>query len=128
MSTVGPIQLDILSAAEVVEEAGATSLPAFSKSTIARAVESAGDRFNKDWSTGGRALTKKLGQNAPAFRGIAPTTENAQGIVDNILSHPVKTVFGDYTYDAYNSLGQGARFDIGTNRFVGFLDRGRATR
>jgi hypothetical protein len=73
-------------------------------------------------------LAKKLGQNAPAFRGIAPTISNAQAIVRTILSSPVRTVFGNVTYDVYDSSGQGARFSIATNAFEGFIDASRASR
>jgi hypothetical protein len=83
-------------------------------------------------SVGARALAKKLGHAESggyrsAFDGLAATTENAQTAVQQIMSSPSRTVFGNRTYDVYDALGRGARFDKQGN-FVTFLEAAKATR
>lgn len=107
---------------------GATELSTFSHSTIDEAVDAVAEPYNKSISEGARALSKRLGAESGPFQGISATTENAQAIVRDILENPTRTVFGSRTYDVYNALGQGARFDVATNRFIGFLDETIATR
>jgi hypothetical protein len=107
---------------------GPTELPAFSQSTVNEGVESAAEPYNKYISEGARALDKRVGAGSAPFQGIDASTESAQAIVRDILEYPTKTVFGARTYDVYNTFGQGARFDVGTNRFITFLDENIATR
>jgi RHS repeat-associated protein len=120
--------LSIDAASAVTGESAAGALPAFSQSTIDEGIASVASPFNKSISVGQRALEKKLGQGASAFRGIQPTTENAEAIVLSILRSPTRTVSGSETYDVYNAAGQGARFNISDNSFVGFLDASIASR
>ncbi len=104
------------------------ALPAFSRSSIDDAVTSVSRRHNDQISVGARAIDKRLGDNSAPFQGIEATTANAQAIVTDILESPTHTVFGQRTYDVYNAAGQGARFDVSSNRFITFLDETIATR
>jgi hypothetical protein len=83
-------------------------------------------------SVGARAIAKKLGHAesggyTSAFEGLAPTTENAQSAIQQILANPSRTVFDKQGYDVYDALGRGARFDMQGN-FKGFLEASKATR
>ena len=103
-------------------------MPTFSESTVDDLVRAVDQPYNKALSEGARALAKKLGDQAPSFRGIAATDANASAIARDILENPVYTVFGNKTYDIYNAAGQGIRFNVSDNSFVGFLDRSIASR
>ena len=88
--------------------------------------------YNSDISVGARELSKKFGHARSggyrsAFEGVSATTEGAQSAVQQILSNPSRTVFGKKTYDGYDALGRGARFDMKGN-FGGFIEASRATR
>ncbi len=104
------------------------ALPAFSRSSIDDAVTSVSRRHNDQITVGARAIDKRLGDNSAPFQGIEATTANAQALVTDILESPTHTVFGQRTYDVYNAAGQGARFDVSSNRFITFLDETIATR
>ncbi|WP_437591716.1 SpvB/TcaC N-terminal domain-containing protein [Sorangium sp. So ce1000] len=111
---------------------GGVQLPAFAASSIESAAGQMAHPASSQISVGARALAKKLahaqsGGYISAFEGIAPTIESAQSVVQQIMSSPSRTVFGKRTYDVYNALGRGARFDMQGN-FVTFLEAGRATR
>jgi hypothetical protein len=109
-------------------ETAPIALRTFSQSTVDNLVGEVDQPFNKNLSVGARSLAKKLGQQAPAFQGVAATDANASAIARGILDYPVYTVFGGNTYDIYNAAGQGIRFNVANNSFVGFLDRSAATR
>lgn len=104
------------------------ALPAFSRSSIDDAVTSVSRAHNDQISVGARAIDKRLGANSAPFQGIEATTANAQALVTDILENPTRTVFGRQTYDVYNAAGQGARFNVSSNRFITFLDETIATR
>jgi RHS repeat-associated protein len=78
-----------------------------------------------------RAIAKKLGRAQregykSAFDGIPATTEAGKAVLRDILSNPARVDhMGNYT-DVYNAAGQGARFENGTNKFVGFREAGKA--
>ena len=74
------------------------------------------------------ALDSESVPRSPEFAGLPMTTEQAQNLVRNILENPVRVVFGDKNYDVYNAAGQGLRFEIQDNKFVTFLQQGKARR
>lgn len=96
-------------------------------------VESAGRQYNSNISVGARSLAKKLGHAESggfesAFKGIEPTSENAQTLVKNILTNPSRVIKGNVTTDIYNSAGQGIRIDNSTHKFLYFIEGTKATR
>jgi RHS repeat-associated protein len=112
----------------IMEQQSAT----FSKGTIDDVVGSAA-RARGHTTEGARAITKKHGHARSfgirsAFEGVSPSQTSAEAIIRSTLTNPSRTVIGQKTIDAYNSYGQGVRFERGTNRFVGFLEEVLASR
>jgi RHS repeat-associated protein len=107
-------------------------LPTFSRSTIDVAVDTTRAAVGRT-TAGARSLGKKLGHGlsqgyTSAFDGIAPTQANAEGLINDILSRPSSTAFGNRSIDAYNAAGQGVRIQARSGRFVGFLEATLRTR
>lgn len=62
-----------------------------------------------------------------AFEGIAPTPDNADLLIRNILRNPDREFIGDKAIDVYNANGQGVRFKKNTYKFITFLEESLAT-
>jgi RHS repeat-associated protein len=114
-----------------IPEVGA--LDASASEFIGSVAKSAAEPYNEQISVGARSLAKKLGHAESggyesAFRGIKPTTANAQSIVKDILINPARVVKTNVSIDIYNSAGQGVRLNAQTLKFEGFLEGSKATR
>jgi hypothetical protein len=61
-----------------------------------------------------------------AFHGSPVTTEKAVALIRDIMSNPARVDnLGKYT-DVYNAAGQGVRLERGTNKFLYFVEGGKA--
>lgn len=83
-------------------------------------------------SQGARAIAKKLGhaeagEFSSAFRGLKPTQEAAEGVIQSIMQNPSRTHVGQ-AVDVYGTNGMGVRFDGKTGKFITFLEEQLATR
>lgn len=101
-------------------------LPQFSKSTV-DAIIASSRRAVGQITEGARAIDKKLGHAEArgcqsAFQGVKSTQANAEAIIQDILSNPSRTFYGDKVIDVYDAAGRGVRFDRDTNMFIGFLE------
>ena len=90
---------------------GTRLLSQFPSSTIDEVVENSARLKGSQITEGARAIAKKLGHAGSggynsAFEGIAPTPTNAESLIRNIMSSPIRTVFGSKSIDIYNAAGQ----------------------
>lgn len=89
-------------------------------------------RVRGETTEGARAIAKKRGHAlsggyVSAFEGISATQENAEVLIQNILTNPYRQFIGDRVIDIYNVRGQGVRFEKNTYKFITFLEESLAS-
>jgi RHS repeat-associated protein len=104
------------------------ALPAISSTTIETALATGAEAAGRQGTAAFRALASHIDRGDPAFQGVAKTAESALGLIRSILGDPARVAAGQNTVDIYNAAGQGIRLEVGTGKFIGFLDGSRATR